>query len=79
MFLGGPGEPYGAMLGALTIGVATEISAAYFNPEYKEVIAFVVLLGDAHVPSLRTLRKREDDLMSAIRLLPGHHHRLRCR
>lgn len=45
MFLGGPGEPYGAMLGALTIGVATEVSAAYVNPQYKEVIAFVVLLG----------------------------------
>lgn len=45
MFLGGPGEPYGAMFGALTIGLATEISAAYVNPQYKEVIAFVVLLG----------------------------------
>jgi branched-subunit amino acid ABC-type transport system permease component len=45
MFLGGPGEPYGAMLGALTIGVATEVSAAFINPEYKEVIAFLVLLG----------------------------------
>jgi branched-chain amino acid transport system permease protein/neutral amino acid transport system permease protein len=44
MFLGGPGEAYGAMLGALTIGVATELSAGYFNPQYKEVIAFVVLL-----------------------------------
>ena len=57
MFLGGPGEPYGAMLGAVTIGVATEISAGYINPQYKEVIAFVVLLGDAHVPPLRSLRK----------------------
>jgi branched-subunit amino acid ABC-type transport system permease component len=45
MFLGGPGEPYGAMLGAVTIGVATELSAAYLNPEYKEVVAFVVLLA----------------------------------
>jgi branched-chain amino acid transport system permease protein/neutral amino acid transport system permease protein len=45
MFLGGPGEPYGAMLGAITIGVATEVSAAFINPEYKEVIAFLVLLG----------------------------------
>jgi branched-subunit amino acid ABC-type transport system permease component len=45
MFLGGPGEPYGAMLGALTIGVATEVSAAYLSPQYKEVIAFLVLLG----------------------------------
>jgi branched-subunit amino acid ABC-type transport system permease component len=45
MFLGGPGEPYGAMLGALTIGVATEVSAAYVSPQYKEVIAFLILLG----------------------------------
>ncbi|MHB8379063.1 MAG: branched-chain amino acid ABC transporter permease [Acidimicrobiales bacterium] len=45
MFLGGPGSAYGAMIGALTIGVATELSAGYFNPQYKEVIAFIVLLG----------------------------------
>jgi branched-subunit amino acid ABC-type transport system permease component len=45
MFLGGPGEPYGAMFGAMTIGLATEVSAAYINPQYKEVIAFVVLLA----------------------------------
>ena len=45
MFLGGPGEPYGAMFGALTIGLSTEISAAYVNPQYKEVFAFLVLLG----------------------------------
>jgi branched-subunit amino acid ABC-type transport system permease component len=45
MFLGGPGEPYGAMFGALTIGLATEISAAYISPQYKEVVAFLVLLG----------------------------------
>lgn len=45
MFLGGPGEPYGAMFGALTIGVATELSAGFFSPQYKLVIAFVVLLG----------------------------------
>ncbi|HET8990330.1 MAG TPA: branched-chain amino acid ABC transporter permease [Acidimicrobiales bacterium] len=45
MFLGGPGEPYGAMLGAAIIGVATELSAAFINPQYKMVIAFVILLG----------------------------------
>ena len=45
MFLGGPGEPYGAMLGAATIGIATELSAAFINPQYKMVIAFVILLG----------------------------------
>jgi len=33
------------MIGAVTIGVATELSAGYINPQYKEVIAFIVLLG----------------------------------
>jgi len=44
VFLGGPGQAYGAMAGALIIGLATEISAAYITPSYKDVIAFVVLL-----------------------------------
>jgi branched-chain amino acid transport system permease protein/neutral amino acid transport system permease protein len=45
VFLGGPGEPYGAMLGALVIGLGTEISAAVFVSDYKDVVAFVVLLA----------------------------------
>lgn len=45
VFLGGPGEPYGAMLGALVIGLATEISAAIVVPDYKDVIAFLILLA----------------------------------
>jgi branched-subunit amino acid ABC-type transport system permease component len=45
VFLGGPGNAYGAMLGALVIGLATEISAAYIQPDYKYVIAFVALLA----------------------------------
>jgi branched-chain amino acid transport system permease protein/neutral amino acid transport system permease protein len=44
VFLGGPGQPYGAMLGALVIGVATEVSAAFIPADYKYVIAFVALL-----------------------------------
>jgi branched-chain amino acid transport system permease protein/neutral amino acid transport system permease protein len=44
VFLGGPGQAYGAMLGALVIGLATEISAAFVPPDYKYVIAFVILL-----------------------------------
>jgi branched-subunit amino acid ABC-type transport system permease component len=43
-FLGGPGQAYGAMLGAVVIGLATEISAAYITADYKYVIAFVALL-----------------------------------
>ena len=45
VFLGGPGNAYGAMLGALLIGLSTEVSAAYIQPDYKYVIAFVALLA----------------------------------
>lgn len=45
VFLGGPGQPYGAMLGAVVIGIATEASAAFIPADYKYVIAFVVLLA----------------------------------
>ncbi len=45
VFLGGPGNAYGAMLGALVIGLSTEISAAYIAADYKYVIAFVALLA----------------------------------
>jgi branched-chain amino acid transport system permease protein/neutral amino acid transport system permease protein len=44
VFLGGPGNAYGAMLGALVIGVSTEVSAAYLAADYKYVIAFLLLL-----------------------------------
>lgn len=42
--LGGVGQPYGAMLGALVIGLTSEISAAFLNPAYKNVVAFVILV-----------------------------------
>ncbi len=45
VFLGGPGQPYGAMLGAAVIGLATEVSASVIVSDYKDVIAFVILLG----------------------------------
>jgi branched-chain amino acid transport system permease protein/neutral amino acid transport system permease protein len=45
VFLGGPGQAYGAMLGAAIIGLSTEVGAAYITPAYKDVIAFVLLLG----------------------------------
>jgi branched-chain amino acid transport system permease protein/neutral amino acid transport system permease protein len=44
VFLGGPGQAYGAMLGAAVIGLATEVSAVFIPADYKYVIAFVVLL-----------------------------------
>lgn len=42
--LGGAGQPYGAMLGAVIIGELTELSAAVISPEYKVVVAFSVLV-----------------------------------
>ncbi len=42
--LGGIGSAEGAVVGALVVGLATEIAAAYWNPELKDVIAFAVLI-----------------------------------
>ena len=43
--LGGVGQPYGAMLGALVIGLASSLFATYLNPTYKDVVAFGVLIA----------------------------------
>ncbi len=42
--LGGAGQPYGAMIGAVLIGLITELSAAAWSPQYKEVVAFAILV-----------------------------------
>jgi branched-subunit amino acid ABC-type transport system permease component len=42
--LGGIGQPYGAMLGALVVGLATELEPLVWNPAYKQVVAFVILV-----------------------------------
>ena len=42
--LGGIGQPYGAMLGALVIGIASELAAAVISPDYKNIVAFVILV-----------------------------------
>ena len=42
--VGGIGQAYGAMLGALLIGVAMEVSAVYISSEYKQVVAFAFLI-----------------------------------
>jgi len=44
VIVGGVGSIYGAMAGAVLIGLATEISAAFINPAYKLDIAFVILV-----------------------------------
>ena len=42
--LGGAGQPYGAMIGAVVIGLVTELSAAIWSPDYKQVVAFAILV-----------------------------------
>jgi branched-subunit amino acid ABC-type transport system permease component len=44
VILGGIGRPYGSMLGALIVGVLTEIAGAYMNASYKTSIAFGVVV-----------------------------------
>jgi branched-subunit amino acid ABC-type transport system permease component len=44
VILGGIGRPYGAMLGALIIGLATEVSAIVINAAYKLDVAFALLV-----------------------------------
>lgn len=42
--LGGIGQPYGAMLGGMVVGVVSQVAAAYSNPAYQDVYAFAVLI-----------------------------------
>lgn len=42
--LGGIGSARGAVLGALIVGVITEVGAAYWDPQLKDVLAFGVLI-----------------------------------
>ncbi len=44
VILGGIGKPYGAMLGALVIGMAVEISAVFLPSQYKLDVAFLILI-----------------------------------
>lgn len=44
VILGGIGKPYGAMAGALLIGVVTEVSAVFLNSAYKNDAAFAILV-----------------------------------
>jgi branched-chain amino acid transport system permease protein/neutral amino acid transport system permease protein len=41
--LGGIGSAYGAMVGALIIGVVAEVAAGFINPQFKDISAFVIL------------------------------------
>jgi|SRR5581483_1733835 len=42
--LGGIGQPYGAMIGGLVVGIASQLAAAYSSPVYEDVAAFGILV-----------------------------------
>lgn len=42
--LGGVGQPYGAMIGGLVVGIVSSVSAAYWDPAYQSVVAFGILI-----------------------------------
>lgn len=44
VILGGIGNPYGALVGALIIGMIREISTAFLNPTYGPGVAFLVMI-----------------------------------
>jgi branched-subunit amino acid ABC-type transport system permease component len=43
--LGGIGKPYGAMLGALLIGIVSQAAAAVISPSYKTIAAWAILIA----------------------------------
>ena len=43
--LGGVGNPYGALAGALVIGVTSEVSTQWINHSYKPAVAFVLMIA----------------------------------
>jgi neutral amino acid transport system permease protein len=43
--LGGIGRPYGAMLGAFIVGLATQFGTAYVSADYSAAYAFLILVG----------------------------------
>jgi len=45
VILGGIGNPYGALVGALIVGVSMEVSTQWINPSYKPAVAFAIMIG----------------------------------
>ena len=42
--MGGVGSPMGALVGAIIIGVAQQVSSAFLNPAYGPAVAFVLMI-----------------------------------
>ncbi|MEF8726097.1 MAG: branched-chain amino acid ABC transporter permease [Candidatus Bipolaricaulota bacterium] len=43
VILGGVGNPYGAVVGGMVIGLSQEISAGFMAPSYKPAVAFLIM------------------------------------
>jgi branched-chain amino acid transport system permease protein/neutral amino acid transport system permease protein len=43
--LGGVGSAEGAVIGALVVGISTEIAASYWNADMQDVVAFLILIA----------------------------------
>ena len=43
--LGGMGNPLGAVVGGLVVGLLEAFSAGYISSSYKDAVAFLVILG----------------------------------
>lgn len=42
--LGGIGNPYGALLGGMIIGISEEVSTAFISTGYKPAVAFIIMI-----------------------------------
>jgi branched-chain amino acid transport system permease protein len=43
--LGGLGNPFGALVGGLLLGVLEALTAGYVSSQYKDAVAFIVIIG----------------------------------
>jgi branched-chain amino acid transport system permease protein len=57
--LGGIGTAFGPVLGALLIGIVTEVSTYWINPDAKNAVAFIVLIAVLLVRPQGILGRRE--------------------
>jgi len=44
VILGGIGNPYGAILGGMIIGISEEVSTAFISTGYKPAVAFIIMI-----------------------------------